>query len=60
MDRNERKKFDSSHLRSLWFITLEAIEDQDIAQTTKIMNVAHQYLGKDKGKKKAVIQCSIS
>jgi hypothetical protein len=60
MDGNERKKCDSNHSRSLWSITLEAIEDQDIAHTTKILYVAHQYLEKDKGKKKTVIQCSIS
>jgi hypothetical protein len=44
MDGNEKRKCDSNHLRSLWSIMLEAIEEWDIAQTTKIMNVAHQYL----------------
>jgi len=41
MDGNEKRKCDSN---PLWSIMLEAIEEWDIAQTTKIMNVAHQYL----------------
>ena len=43
----EMKKCDSNHSQSLWSITLEVIEDQDISLTTKIMNGAHQYLEKD-------------
>jgi hypothetical protein len=43
MDGNERKECDSNHSHVLWFVTLEAIEDQDVVcTTTKIMNVAHQ------------------